>query len=136
MSPVPLLEQMKRALEARRYSPRTIEAYLPWVRRFIRFHGLRHPAELGASEVSAFLSHLASQERVAASTQNQALAAILFLYTDVLGRPLEDVSEFVRAKRPQTLPVVLSQREVARLLGELSGIFCLRTTVVSVTQKS
>jgi integron integrase len=116
---------MRQALEVRRYSPRTIEAYLPWVRRFIRFHRMRHPVELGAPEVSGFLSHLASQRGVAASTQNQALAAILFLYTVVLGRSLEDVSEFVRAKRPATLPVVLSQREVTRLLEHLRGVFRL-----------
>ena len=98
---------------------------MPWVRRFIRFHRMRHPAELGAPEVAAFLSHLASRDRVAASTQNQALAAILFLYTEVLGRSLEEITAFVRAKRPVTLPVVLSQREVARLLDQMRGVFRL-----------
>jgi site-specific recombinase XerD len=95
---------MRRALRVRHYSVRTEEAYVGWVRRFVQFHGLRHPSELGAQAVSAFLTHLAVSEQVAASTQNQALAALLFLYEHVLRRPLEEAAEFVRAKRPERLP--------------------------------
>lgn len=112
---------MRDELRVRHYSPRTEEAYVSWVRRFVRFHGLRHPSELGADAVSTFLTHLATVDRVSASTQNQALAALLFLYSDVLGRPLEAAAEFVRAKRPARLPVVLSTAEVARVLERLDG---------------
>jgi site-specific recombinase XerD len=109
-------------LRVRHYSARTEEAYVSWVRRFVRFTSLQHPGELGGREVSAFLSHLARVDKVSASTQNQALAALLFLYACVLGKPLEEDTRFVRAKRPQRLPVVLSSSEVMRVLEELSGI--------------
>lgn len=94
---------------------------MAWMRRFYEFHGRRPPTELGADEVTAFLTHLAVQERVAASTQNQALAAVLFLYRDVLGVDLPWLDEMVRAKRPARLPVVLSRSEVVSVLRELSG---------------
>jgi len=102
-------------------SPRTEKAYCHWVRRFVRHHQLRHPAELGAPEVSEFLTHLATQLAVSASTQNQAAAALLFLYTEVLGRDLCAFDGVVRAKRPQRLPVVLSRQEVAAVLERLHG---------------
>jgi len=95
-----LLEQYRERLRVKHYSLRTEEAYLHWVRRFIYFHGKRHPRELGGSEVETFLSHLASAGRVAASTQNQALAALLFLYREVLGKELPRMDGIVRAKRP------------------------------------
>jgi site-specific recombinase XerD len=110
---------MKHRLELRHASPRTIEAYVNWVRRFIRASGRKHPGTLGEDEVVAFLSHLATKEHVSAATQSQALAALLFLYKEVLGKPLNFMDGIVRAKRPKRLPVVLSRSEVARLLNEL-----------------
>ncbi len=117
-----LLEQMRQALQVRHYSPRTEEAYVAWVERFVHHHDLRHPAEMGAEDVRVFLEHLASADRVAAATQNQALAALLFLYANVLGMPFEEVGSFVRAKRPKRLPVVLGAGEVAALLEQLDGV--------------
>jgi integron integrase len=117
-----LLEQLRQQLRVRHYSPRTEEAYEAWVRRFIQFHGMRHPSGLGPEAVSSFLTHLATAARVAASTQNQALAALLFLYAHVLGQPLEQRATFVRAKRPQRLPVVLSPAEVDRVFAQLQGM--------------
>src|SRR6187402_783616 len=118
-SPSAVLEAMKHRLELQHASPRTIEAYLSWVRRFIRKSGRKHPATLGQVGVTAFLSGLATEERVSASTQNQALAALLFLYKEVLGKPLDFMDGIVHAKRPKRLPVVLSPAEVGRLLNEL-----------------
>lgn len=99
-----LLEQAREKLRLKHYSLRTERAYLDWMRRYIRFHGKRHPREMGAAEVEAFLSHLAVERSVAASTQNQALAALLFLYREVLGLDLPWMAEIERAKRPQRLP--------------------------------
>lgn len=117
-----LLDQVRAAIRTRHYSYRTEEAYIGWIRRFILFHRKRHPAEMGGTEVSAFLTSLAVERRVAASTQNQALAAILFLYKHVLGRDLGWVDDIVRAKRPERLPVVLTHEEVARLLAAVDGV--------------
>lgn len=103
-------------------SPRTIAAYAAWVRRFVRFHQLRHPAELGPAEVRAFLTWLAEDRKVAASTQTQALAALLLLYRDVLGRPLEALGPVPRARAPVRLPVVLTRAEVAAVLDRLEGV--------------
>lgn len=107
-------------MELRHASPRTVEAYVRWARRFIRFSGRRNPCELGREEVIAFLSSLATEDRVSASTQNQALAALLFLYKEVLGQPFEFLEGIVHAKRSTRLPVVLSRREVSSLLGRLT----------------
>jgi site-specific recombinase XerD len=104
----------------RHYSRRTEQAYVSWVRRFVLFHGKRHPRDLGQAEVTAFLSSLASQG-VSASTQNQALSALLFLYDVVLGQRLSWMNDIVRAQRPARLPVVLSRDEVASLLARLHG---------------
>ena len=104
------------------YSTRTETQYVHWVKRFIVFHGKRHPKDMGAAEVEAFLSHLAVDGNVAASTQNQALSALLFLYRDVLGVDLPWMSEVIRAKRPARLPVVLTQREVTLVLDRISGV--------------
>ncbi|HVL69460.1 MAG TPA: integron integrase [Vicinamibacterales bacterium] len=112
---------MRARIRAKHYSPRTEEAYVGWIRRFVRFHRGRHPRELGEAEVTAFLSSLAIEGRVAASTQNQALSALIFLYTEVLGAQLDWLAGLVRARRPVRLPVVLTSDEVRRLLAELSG---------------
>ncbi|HSJ96950.1 MAG TPA: integron integrase [Myxococcota bacterium] len=114
-----LLDRVRQALRLRHLSPRTETAYVAWIRRFIFFHARRHPDEMGTFEVVAFLSDLAVRGRVSASTQNQALAALLFLYRDVLGRELEGIDAAVRARRPRPLPVVLSRDEVRRLLAQL-----------------
>jgi integron integrase len=106
----------------RRLSLRTIQAYRGWIRRYILFHGKQHPTLLAGPDVSRFLSHLAVAGRVAASTQNQALAALLFLYRYVLEQPLSDLPETVHALRPKRLPVVLTRTEVARLMAQLSGV--------------
>ena len=116
-----LLDALRRVVRTRHYSRRTEEAYAGWVRRYVRFHGLRHPAELGEREVGRFLSHLASVGRVSASTQNQARAALLFLYRDVLDRPAGELAGVVLARRPHRLPVVLSRHEVRAVLDSLSG---------------
>ena len=105
----------------RHYSIRTEEAYADWARRFILFHGKRHPAQLGAEEVRDFLSHLAVERHVSASTQNQAKSALLFLYKEVLGIELPWLDEVISAKQAKRLPVVLTQTEVRRLLGGTSG---------------
>ena len=120
-SPPPkLLDRVREAIRTRHYSRRTEKAYVTWIRRFIVFHGKRHPSQMGAPEVTAFLSSLAVGG-VSASTQNQALSAILFLYSAVLGQQLEWMNDIVRARRPVRLPVVLSREEVAALLSRLRG---------------
>lgn len=117
----PFLQSVREAIRVRHYSIRTEQAYLGWIKRFILFHGKRHPSELGESEVTAFLTHLAVVGNVASSTQNQALNALVFLYKVVLERELVGISA-VRAKQPQKVPVVLTQAEVARLLRALDGM--------------
>ena len=107
----PFLDQLVSAIRVKHYSIRTEQAYLGWARRFILFHGKRHPAEMREPEVCAFLSYLATKKHVAASTQNQALNALVFLYKQVIGQPLGDL-DATRAKRPQHLPVVLTQDEI------------------------
>jgi integron integrase len=104
----------------RHYSIRTEDAYHDWVERFIRFHGIRHPNTMGEPEVNEFLTHLAVERNVAASTQTQALCALLFLYRQVLGKPLDEL-KVVRANRPKRLPVVMSRDEVRRVLTQLEG---------------
>jgi len=116
-----LLDQMSDALRARHYSPRTERAYLAWVRRFIYFHHVRHPAEMGETEINAFLTHLAVADRVSASTQTQALAALLFLYRHVLAREVGDLDGLVRARRSATVPVVMTCAEVRDVLAQLTG---------------
>jgi integron integrase len=116
-----LLDQVRDAIRTRHYSYRTEEAYVHWIRRYILFHGKRHPAEMGAAEVSAFLSSLATASHVSASTQNQALAALLFLYREVLAQDFGWLNDVVRAKRTTRLPVVLTPEEVKAILGVLRG---------------
>jgi len=120
-----LLARLRRAIRVHHYSPRTEAAYVLWVRRFVRFHGTRDPATMGESEVAAFLSDLAVRGRVSASTQNQALGALLFLYQEVLGRRLSWVDGVVHAKRPTRLPVVLTPAEVRAVLEHMRGSFWL-----------
>lgn len=117
-----LLDQMRQVIRVKHYSLRTEKTYLSWVRHFIHWSGLRHPADMGAPEIEEFLSMLANQRDVAASTQNQALAALLFLYKQVLGIDLPWLDGITRAKKPARLPVVLSQAEVGAVLGNTKGV--------------
>ena len=119
--PPKLLDRVRAAIRVRHYSPRTEEAYVHWIRRFILYHGKRHPSAMGANEVNAFLSHLAVDRTVSASTQNQALAALLFLYRNVLEEPLPWLDDIVRAQRPERLPVVLTVDEVRQVIGVLAA---------------
>jgi integron integrase len=116
-----LLERLREAIRTRHYSIRTEEAYLYWAEKYIRFHGLQHPAALGAPELESFLTYLAVSRNVAASTQSQALSAILFLYREVLGIDLPWLKDVTRAKKPRRLPVVLTPEEVHLVLAELEG---------------
>src|ERR1043165_8745667 len=109
--PPKLLDRVRETMRTGRFSPLTEQAYVDWIKRYIRFHGVRHPQEMGADEVKAFLSHLATQMHVAASTQNQAFSALLFLYQTVLKERLPWIDDIVRAKRPAKLPVVFTQAE-------------------------
>ena len=117
-----LLDQVSDAIRRLHYSRRTEESYVQWIRRYIYFHGKRHPGALGELEVTAFLNHLGADRGVAASTQNQALSALLFLYKEVLGQELAWLDGLVRAKRPARMPVVLTRAEVGRLLASLHGV--------------
>lgn len=119
--PPKLLDQVRNALRVKHYAYRTEEAYVQWIRRFILFHNKRHPKEMAEPEVQAFLTHLAVKENVAASTQNQALSAILFLYRHVLNQPLADSIDAVRARQSRHLPTVLTPAEVQQLLLRLEG---------------
>lgn len=116
-----LLDQVRDRIRVLHYSYRTEQTYLAWICRFILHHGKRHPREMGKSELEAFLSHLATERNVAASTQNQALSAILFLYRQVLGIELDWLEDVVRARKPERLPVVLSREEVQSLLAHIDG---------------
>ena len=125
-----LLDRVRRLSRLRHHSRRTEQAYVFWIKRFIRFQSLRHPSELGHEEVTAFLSHLASERHVSASTQNQALAALLFLYRDVLGVQLPWLDEFERARCSRHVPVVLSPAEVRRVLAHLTGTHWLMASLL------
>ncbi|MBI1746124.1 MAG: integron integrase [Acidobacteria bacterium] len=125
-----LLEQVRLALRARHYSRRTEDVYVMWSKRFIFFHRVRHPAEMGEPEINAFLTHLAVKERVSASTQNQALSALPFLYRHVLGREVGDLGQVVRARRPNRLPVVMTRAEVKAVLTRLQGDQWLRASLM------
>lgn len=123
--PKKLLDEVREVLRSKHYSIRTEDAYTDWIVRYIRFHHLRHPRELDASAVTAFLSHLAVAGEVAASTQNQARSALMFLYREVLGIDLGVLPSVVQAKVPQRLPVVLTRAEVQALIRELDGTYRL-----------
>jgi integron integrase len=116
-----LLDRLCEALRSRHYSRRTEQSYCHWVKRFIFFHNKRHPAEMGEPEINAYLTHLAVKEKVSASTQNQALSALLFLYRHVLGREIGDLGEVIRARKSRHIPVVMTREEVKAVLANLAG---------------
>ena len=116
-----LMDRLCEALRSRHYSRRTEETYCHWVKRFIFFHKVRHPAEMAEPEINAFLTHLAVKEKVSASTQNQALSALLFLYRHVIGREVGDLGKVIRARKPTRLPVVMTRDEVKAVLANLTG---------------
>jgi integron integrase len=116
-----LLEELANNIVVRNYSPRTKQAYVQWARRFIRFHRLRHPKDMYDTEVAEFLTFLAVERKVSASTQNQALNALAFLYKHVIGRPLGDITTATRARKPMKLPTVLNRDEVSQILKSLQG---------------
>jgi integron integrase len=118
-----LYDRLIKVLRVHHYSRRTEKAYVHWIRRFLQFHGKRHPRELHEGDVNCFLTSLAVQDNVAASTQNQALAAVLFLYEKVLEQRLDRIDGVVRARRPKRLPVVLTRDEVSRVIAELQGMY-------------
>ena len=120
-----LLRQVRNVLRTLHYSYRTEQQYIHWIRRYVRWSGMRHPRDLGSAELEAFLTHLAVDRHVSASTQNQALAALLFLYQKVLGMELPWLQDIVRARRPERLPTVLSRDEVRAVIGRLGGEYRL-----------
>jgi integron integrase len=124
-----LLDQMRDALQTQHYSYRTENTYVEWAKRFVLFHKKRHPREMGVPEVEAFITHLATERKVAASTQNQALSAILFLYREVLRQPLETVTA-VRPQKPERLPTVLTRSEALRVINALSGVHQLMAKIL------
>ena len=123
--PKKLLDRVRETLRLKHYSYRTEKTYVQWIRRYILFHNKRHPSEMAVPEIEAFLTHLAVEGQVAASTQNQAFNAILFLYREVLKQELEGRIDAIRAKRPQRLPVVLSPDETRAIIKNLSGVYRL-----------
>jgi integron integrase len=120
--PPKLLDRVRAAIRVRHYSLRTEEAYIAWIKRFIFFHGVRHPQEMGAAEINQFLTHLAVDGHVSASTQNQAFCALLFLYEKVLEVPFEQLQGVIRAKHPERLPVVLNRDELQAVLARIEGV--------------
>lgn len=125
-----LLDQVRDVLRKRHYSIRTEQAYVDWIKRYIFFHGKRHPLEMRAKEISQFLSHLAVERNVAASTQNQALNALIFLYKQVLQIEVGDLGPTERAKKPERLPTVLSREEMARILSGMTGCYLLMAKIL------
>jgi integron integrase len=119
--PPGLIQRYREELQARHYARRTVSSYEHWLRQFLRFHRMRLPRAMGEAEINAFLSHLATEERVSATTQNQALAALLFLYRTVLGGDVGNLEGVIRARRRQRLPVVFTVGEVRAVLGHLDG---------------
>ncbi len=119
--PKKLLDQMREVLQTQHYAIRTEDAYIDWAKRFILFHHKRHPKEMGSAEIAAFLTHLALDRKVAASTQNQALSALLFLYQKVLHQEVGSV-DAVRARKPKRLPTVLTKNEALRVLNAMAGV--------------
>lgn len=116
-----LLDRVRQAIRVKHYSPKTEKTYVAWIRRFILYHGKRHPQEMGKQEIEAFLSYLAVTRKVAASTQNQALNALLSLYRTVLDKELDEPINAVRAKRPRRLPTVLTRQEAQQVIDPMAG---------------
>ncbi len=125
-----LLDQLRAALRSRHYSHRTEQTYILWVKRFIHFHKVRHPAEMAEPEINAFLTHLAVKKKVSASTQNQALSALLFLYRHVIGHEVGDLGEVIRARKPTRLPEVMTRDEVKAVLSQITGDKCLMASLM------
>ena len=125
-----LLDQVRQAIRTRHYSYMTEKAYVGWIKRFIFFHNKRHPAEMAEAEIAQFLSSLASDSHVSASTQNQALNALLFLYHEVLEKEIGYIAGVVRAKRPSRLPVVLTRQEIKTILSLLCGTDWIMATLL------
>jgi len=129
-NPPKLLDQVRERIRVKHYSIRTETQYVQWIRRFILFHGKKHPRDMGAPELEAFLTHLAVAGNVAAATQNQALSALLFMYKEVLGIDLPWLDNVTRAKRPQRLPVVMTREEVHAVLDRMEGVYGLMTRLL------
>ncbi|MBO9394011.1 integron integrase [Caldilinea sp.] len=125
-----LLDVVRDTIRRKHYSIRTEEAYVNWIRRFILFHGKRHPKDMGAAEVEAFLTHLATEGHVSASTQNQAFSALLFLYRKVLHRELDAPVHALRAKESRHIPAVLTREEVRQVIAQLSGVYQLQARLL------
>jgi integron integrase len=125
-----LLDLVRRTIRARHYSPRTEKSYVSWIRRYVIYHDRRHPRDLGAEHVERFLSWLASEQKVSASTQNQALCALLFLYREVLRSDVDWIEGITPARRPTRLPVVLTRREVGAVLDQLTGVSWLMASLL------
>jgi hypothetical protein len=119
--PKELLDQVRDAIRLKDYSLHTEQSYVTWIKRYIFFHDKRHPKDMGSPEIEAFLTHLAVHQQVAASTQNQALSALLFVYRDVLRQPLDRSIDATRARKPKRLPTVLTKEEAMRVIGYISG---------------
>lgn len=117
-----LLDLLKDEIRRRNYSYSTEKNYSLWIKRFVRFHNLTHPLKLGEKEIVSFLNHLANNLNVAASTQNQALSAIIFLYENILNKPVKDLNRLKRAKKPKRLPVVLSEKEAVSIINQMDGV--------------
>jgi len=125
-----LLDLVRERIRVKHYSIRTEQSYIDWIKRFIWFHGKKHPSAMGETEIQAFLSHLATERNVTASTQNQALSALLFLYREVLGQELAWLDSITRAKKPSRLPTVLTRVEVRSVLAQLDGTFGLMSNLI------
>src|SRR5688572_32398166 len=125
-----LIPAVRRVMRTRHLSRLTEEAYVRWIVRYVRFHGMRHPRTLGEQEMREFLSHLATEQNVSASTQSQALAALLFLYLEVLRDPVPWIADVIRARRPHRLPVVMTRDEVRAVLGRMGGVSRLVATLL------
>ena len=125
----PFLDQVREAIKVRHYSIRTEKSYIDWIKRYIHFHNLRHPNELSSEDVTAFLTMLVIERNVSAATQNQAFAALLFLYREVLNLPFK-IDNVVRSKKPKKLPVVLTPQEVSAVLNQLEGVYRIMASLL------
>lgn len=125
-----LLDQVRAAIRTKHYSMRTEESYVSWIKRFVKFHGLRHPDEMGEAEIRTFLNYLAVKENVAASTQNQALCAILFLYKQVLKIEIENIEDINWAKKSKKIPEFFTHQEVQHVIANLKGVFWLMGVIM------
>jgi integron integrase len=125
-----LLEQVSDAIRIKHYSQRTEQTYIDWIRRYILFHNKRHPKDMGVPEIQAFITHLATQRHLSASSQNQALSAILFLYRHVLNKEIDFPSDVIRAEKSKTLPTVLTQQEAMTVINKMTGLPQLMTKIL------